>query len=327
MRRQCLIIQVGNRHSVRPAPAPERSVMHPNLQAAISGHRKLLKKVSVHELQDKIREFRRLDLRAESDEGLAEAISKVLSVELPDVPPLAILRQYTRTLAKGTKFFRARRVDNLDVPPSAGKLNRDAEAPDGKYVKRPGRLHKVGEGLLYTSVENPAVTFRECRIPVGGFAVIFCYRARRDIKASVIGAVDRDSTLTTEERVKINMINDFLYDEFAREVEPDLEHLYRPSEMIGKWYFDGPPPLQDCWGFPSTKSRSILNATFRPNKAHECLDLVGTLLSENVGPSALKVHAIGRPGKKRIDYFPIGSKEQVELFPEISKAELGVIQQ
>lgn len=293
--------------------------MQANDQAGLAKLKMILAQISLASLQTKIRDFRRLDLRSINDQQLSDELLKVLSVEQPDGNKLAILRTYGTVWPQGTKFFRARGVGTLDMPPSSGKTVRDTEAPDGLLIKTPGRLHKLGESLLYTAIGDPSVTLSECRIPVGGFAVISSYKARRPIKASVIGMVDKDLRFSPDELIKINMINDFFHDEFTREVETGLEHLYRPSEMIAKWYFDAPSEFQDCWSYPSTKKKSATNAAFRPNKAHECLQLFGTMLSENTGTPDIKVHAIGRPVGKRIKYFPIGSPEQLALFPEITR--------
>lgn len=294
------------------------SAMRFETLVAIAEHKKMLAKISASELQDRIRQFRRLDLKNIDDEQLYREIRKVLSFRNPDGSTHSNTRTYSRVLPAETKFFRARRIADLTIPPSAAKRIRDAEAPDGSFVKSQGRLNKIGEGLLYTAINDPSATFSECRIPTDGFAVIFCYTARRPLNASIFGAVDTDPAYSSEELLKINMINDFFYDEFTREVEKGLEHLYRPSEMIAKTYFDVPPQVQDCWTYPSTKNRSITNATFTPKKAHECLELMGVMVTENKGSAQVKVYFIGRPGRKNFEYFPVGSPEQRALFPEIA---------
>jgi hypothetical protein len=291
--------------------------MHPNEQRALVEHKKLLARVSAADLMQKVRDFRRLDLRNMSDEKLGEEILNVIAVTAPDGSQRAFLKIHGRQFPAGSMFFRARGAGDDTVPPPNGLKRRDAEAPDASWVRKPGRLHKVGEPLLYTAIHDPHITLSECRIPLDGHAVVFAFTARRTIKAPVIGVTETGMEFSEDERLKLNIVNDFLHDEFAREVEARLEHLYRPSELIAKWYFDHPPSMQDCWVYTSTKNRKAMNAAFRPNKAHECLDLIGSMFVQKVAEDGMRVLSVGKPEGKKLRYYPVGSPEQMALFPQI----------
>ncbi|TWG90332.1 hypothetical protein L598_000700000890 [Mesorhizobium sp. J18] len=288
-----------------------------NAQQMLAKQKAMLAEVTPSELMQRVRDFRRSEHRTLNDEQLTQEILKVMSVNSSDGSQRAFLKIHVTEFPTGTLFFRARRAEDSSIPPQTGTTIRDSEAPDGSLVRRPGRLHKIGESVLYTAIHDPHITLSECRIPVGSHAVIFAYKARRSIKAPIIGATEHGSEFTDEEKLKLNIINDFLHDEFAREVEVGLEHLYRSSEIIAKWWFDGPPELQDCWVYSSTKNRQSLNAAFRPMKAHECLDLVGSILVRRIGENQMQCLSVGKPNKKKFQYFPIGSPEQKVLFPQI----------
>lgn len=276
--------------------------------------REVLARMSAREISDNIREFRRLDLQGLDQISLDTAVASVLSVPT-EHGRISFLEFETAELPPGTRFYRARSSDR-EVPPESGQRVRDSEAPDGKYVKRQGRLHKVGESLLYTAIGRPEVPLQECRIAVGSTAVVFAFEARRRIKAPVIGSVVASPEYTQHECHKLNLLNDFLHDEFSREVEVGLEHLYRTSELIAKNWFDGPPSEQDCWVYSSTKDRNARCAAFRPNKAHECLKVVGAMLVERTGGRQFEVLAVGEPKGKRFVYSEPGSPVHRDLFPD-----------
>lgn len=276
--------------------------------------REVLGLLTVESITEKIRAFRRTEIRDLSDEQLAAAISDVFSVEVPG-GKVSYLNVRPFEIPAGTILYRARRAEDGSVPPKSGRLIRDSGPPN--VVAREGRLNKAGEPILYTAINNALVPLQECRIAINGHAVIFAYRARRVIKAPKIGAVESGVEFDRGERIKLNLINDFLHDEFAREVEVGLEHLYRSSQIVAKWWFDGPDSKQDCWVYSSTKNRNLLNAAFRPNKAHECLDVFGSLLVERISERSFKIISVGKAGRKRFEYFDAGSPEHLALFPDI----------
>lgn len=277
--------------------------------------RPLLAKVTTAELMARIRAFRRLPRAILHDAALADAISNIAMIDTGDGKRTAMRFRELR-FRKGERFFRALSVPTGHVPPELGVRLDHADAAPEWRVSRPGRVNKVGEPLLYTAVGNPLTTLHECRVPAGDHAVIFGYEARRLVKSPLIGSVETSELLTEEERDKLNLINDFYYDEFSREVEPGLEHLYRVSEIIAKWFFDHPPPFQDCWVYPSTKARGELCAVFRPGKARDCLKLLGAMVVRRGEDGSASVLAVGKPNDPMIDYQRF-RPEARSLFPEI----------
>src|SRR5262249_20956988 len=94
------------------------------------------------------------------------------------------------------------------------------------------------------------------------------------------------------------------------------------SEIIAKDYFDLPPrDIQDAWCYPSILSRQNFNVCFRPDIAKEALHLRGAwcvIRKESAEGFEIRSVAICN-SRKEFEYFAIGSAEQLESFPEISR--------
>lgn len=272
--------------------------------------------ITAEEISARIRSFRRSNTRNLSDEDLVQQILDLLTTRRDQNGQTALLRTYGRRIIAGTHFFRARKTSGV-WPLNVGALAADALPPPPE-ITRAGRVNKAGEPILYTVVGNAPVTLEECRATTGEKWVIFVYEGLRELKCPLIGGVDQDENLTPEELFKLNLFNDFLHDEFSREVECGLEHIYRTSNYIAKWYFDLPSDYQDCWLYSSTKRRDAYVAAFKPQKAAECLQLVGTILVEPVEDERqLLVWAVGQPRGDEIVYFVSGSPEHEALFRRI----------
>ncbi len=71
---------------------------------------------------------------------------------------------------------------------------------------------------------------------------------------SAIGFTDDTAILNND------LINNFLKDEFSRDVGRGTEYLYKISEIIAKWYFDLPPgDVQDAWAYSSIQDKEKYN--------------------------------------------------------------------
>lgn len=288
---------------------------NPAFEGALVNHKQALANVTAEELHDRIRDFRRTNIRNLDAKQLADLIFNLLTLYREGDGQGTITRTYGRRISEGAPLYRARKA-GTEIPPQVGSNISDALPPSPEHVQRLGRVNDLGEPVLYTVVGEPSVTLHECRAKPDSRYVIFAYEAVRELRCPLIGGVESDVRFTEAERLKINIMNDFLHDEFCREVECGLEHLYRVSNHVSKWYFDLPPDHNDCLLYPSTKRRDVYVAAFKPVKAQECLKLKGTLLVEPVEDDrSYLVRAVGRPRQEIIEYFPVGSPQQRELFP------------
>lgn len=271
------------------------------------------------DLTDKIREFRKLNLKEMSDEEISQAISHVLMFGNHFV-----YMTKNGVYPKGTKFFRVRELKGSNIPNENLKIQSDFWNPPEQCITKYGRLNKLYESLLYTSPVNPMVAVNEVKLKGDTFFAVITYEAKEDIKVNCIGGeYNYEEMGITDKHVKLinNMINDFLREEFTRDVGEGTEYLYRVSEIITKWYFDLPPRVvQDAWAYASVKNRQAYNVCFRPEVAREVLELKGAMICKHKEKSdALNVKCIttGFNEDGIATFYHLGSEMQRKVFPEI----------
>lgn len=275
-----------------------------------------IKLVKVKNIIEKIRRFRKLNFQNMSDINLHNEIMEVLC----ENGRFNYLCQ-TSKYSQGTPFFRVRKLNGSIL----GKINfkeySDFWEPPATAIKKPGRLNKIGESLLYTVPCLAEVAVQEAHINDGDFFALIKYLALKDINVNIIGGDVNYSVsgITDENIILVNdLYTDFLRDEFSRDVGEGTEYLYKISERIAKDYFDLPESVQDAWAYSSIKDKSKYNVCFRPKKAHELLELQGAVLCKlengNISPRCI---ATCKPGEEII-FTPIGSELQKKIFPEIT---------
>lgn len=271
-------------------------------------------------LLDKIEEFRSLDLRTITDSELSKAIFNVLCIEFENAKMLLNFHS-TRIIPKGTDLFRIRRIDadDVEIPLKCMRKKADAWNPPKKVITKMGRLNKVGESLLYVSL-NPYTAIKELKIKEGEKISLIAYKTKRDIYAVFIGLTNHDSyALTPEEKVKARLIENFLYEEFSRDVGEGTEFLYRASEHIARNYFEPDPADEDeVWMYPSIVSKKEHNLCFRSNVAKRLLRLRGVMIGSFEQGNIICNHIThGIDGNHNFIYYPVGSDVQKSIFPEI----------
>lgn len=273
-----------------------------------------LTSATASELTDRISDFRRLNFRRMTSAEISQALHKVL---LGGKNHAAVPVKFGK-FPSGTRFFRVRKPERsgTSLPMDCLVSKRDAWEPPARIV-RANRLNKVNEPLLYTTPENLQVAMEEARLSDGLQAAIFVYKALRDVKVSVIGDRFDDLPLDPELKHKARLWADFLHDEFTRDAGPENEHVYRISETIAKDWFDFPPrAMQDAWCYPSVVAKPYKNVCFRPEFAHECLNLVGAMVGVRQGDRfAVKQVAILLDDS--FSYHGLGTTVQRSVFPEI----------
>lgn len=276
-----------------------------------------LKEVDLSELSNKIKMFRNLNFQCMSEDELRKEIMNVLTFNNRFIFPTNSL-----VYPKGTEFFRVRRLDGFKIPNKALLQESDFWNCPSKLIKKPGRLNKKGESLLYTAME-PKTALAEVNLNARDFYSLIVYKAKDNVKMNVIGGNYNYKNLEIFDEKAILVIetyNNFLRDEFSRYVSDGSEFLYLISEIIAKDYFDLPPrSVQDAWYYPSVKNKSKYNACFRPEIAKDLLELRGAMICKKTNDSEIKVIAVtpGSINNQIPILYPIGSKEQKNIFPEI----------
>lgn len=279
------------------------------------------KKIDPLELNKKIRNFRMLNFQKMSTEQIQQAIFQTLTFENQFI--------YIPTNArypKGTKFFRIRELNGSIIPNPNLKIESDFWNPPKEYIKKYGRLNKPNESLLYTSPINPMVALHEVKPKENSFFAVIQYEAKEDIKVNCIGReYNYEEMGIKDNHFKLinNIINDFLRDEFTRDVGEGTEYLYKISEIIAKSYFDLPPRVfQDAWAYNSVQNKEFYNVCFRPEIARELLNLNGAMICKNKDKNKnqlLEVFCITHGFNENGDalFHNLGSEVQKKIFPEI----------
>lgn len=282
----------------------------------------VLKRTDPIILMGKIAKFRKLNIARMSDDEINRAILDVLCWE-------GVFSCYTnlRTYPKGTKFFRVKKLDGTCIPNSRFKEYQDYWETNPQYLKKYGRLNKPGESLLYVSPDLRC-SMAEVHIKENEPFVAIQYTARSDVKVNMIGGEFNYEQLGVyDEKVQLihEMYNSFLRDEFSRDVGEGTEYLYRVSEKIAKDYFELPPRIvQDAWAYSSIQDKEKYNVCFRPDIAHDILELDGAMICKLNESMELGVFcvAIGSDTDGKILFYPVGSEEQKQVFPEIVSSEI-----
>lgn len=270
------------------------------------------------EIQNKIREFRKLNFKVISNSDLFEEINKVLCINGYFSYPINI-----RSVQNNTLFFRVRKIRGTAIPFENFKTLSDMWEPPKDKITSIGRLNQIGESLLYTSLGDPYVAVYEARIKNGDTYALMKYSSIDTVKINIIGGeYDPEHPPFQDDNSMIvyNLINDFLRDEFSRDVGEGTEYLYKISERIAKDYFDLPPrETQDAWAYSSIQDRNKLNVCFRPEIAHDLLKLQGAIICKKKEDEGIHPLCVAIPANDNttINYSQLGSDVQKMIFPEI----------
>lgn len=296
-------------------PTKENPLMYEMQQQA--DIQEVLKRVDPVVLLEKISRFRKLNIRCMSDLEINQAILDVLCWD-------GYFACYTniKQYPIGTKFFRVKRLKGTKIPDSRFGIYDDYWETKPKYLKEYGRLNKPGETLLYVCPDLRCA-IKEVHIEEGEFFAAIRYTAKSDVKVNMIGGEFEYKQMgIIDEKVQLvhEIYNSFLRDEFSRDVGKGTEYLYRVSERIAKDYFDLPPRIvQDAWAYSSVQDKTKYNVCFRPDVAHNILELDGAMICKVDSDMNIQVCcvAIGADAEGNILFYPIGSDRQKEVFPEI----------
>lgn len=277
--------------------------------------------ITIPEIEEKIANFQKIELETISDKDLYTAIADVMNIDVRGQKRQIFLPQGCIYPA-GTRFYRTRIVNtqDLDQFSSIGAYWN----PPKECISKPGRLNKAHEALLYTSL-NPATTFSELKIQSNQTFALIVYEALEPIKMNIIGAETTIPDLNEDDIRKYQLYNNFLREEFTKEVQPGLEYYYRVSEYIAKFYFDLPPrDVQGAWMYPSVASSGEYNVCLRPEIAKEVLKFVGVIfgrlikLNDNTLFQSLLIGTAN--SENNMSFTQYNPKLMETLFPEfISK--------
>ena len=234
--------------------------------------RDYLRSFSRKELREKIRNFKNINFKKLRYKEIGDAVQKVLSMGNSPNGPVSVLPATYAKYPKGTKFYRVRKFSNGKNPVSTVP---DCWYPPPKDTKM-GRVNLPGKPILYTSPINPTIAAAEMGVMDGSPFVLLEYVANKDVQFGWITyeTASFDSALSEEELGKLDMLRDFLFDEFTSVVGDGTEYLYQITNVIAEGYFNYPESSGYC--YPSIAQREgFWNTGFFPEQAEANLVLTG----------------------------------------------------
>lgn len=289
----------------------------------------ILKYADISKLKEKIHSFQNMCIQNMSDKELETNIEKVLSIKLKgDVTISNILCEYS-LFDIGDRFYRIRKLKNINVPNSELKNVSAYWNPPRRYVRHYGRLNKPRESLLYTAL-NPYTAICETGLKAGDSFVLCIYEAIKPLRFSWIGGKPDYNFNGIKNKNVIDFLEttrQFLVDEFTRVIPEEQEFLYRITEIIAKKYYTSPE--DNGWRYPSIKNNFEDNICFLSERVMYNLKLVGAFIaifnkSCETDPHEMKITIKYIGLGPNIDrYYSCNSKECEEymdkLFPEFLK--------
>lgn len=265
--------------------------------------------IDANVLLDKIQRFRSMNKKKLSITELRNEIGEVISFN-----NMSLIQTSGLDFRAGSLMFRIRPLENILIPNKDIKTVSDCWNPPMESVKKIGRLNKRHESLLYVCPDiNTAIA--ETKVEEEHPFALIIYDVIDNIKGNCIGMNQNYNSLPIEHKFKMRLINDFLQEEFSRDVGGGTEYLYQSSELIAKDYFDLPPrDIQDAWVYPSIADKPAINLCFRPEIAVEKLSLRGVVMVSGYEREDEQIHftvnAVALDNKEGVmEYFPFGSEQ------------------
>lgn len=279
----------------------------------------LFSHITIPEIEEKISNFQKTDFKNISDIDLNTAIAEVMNIEVNGQKMHIFLPQCC-TYQTATRFYRMRIINPQDWD-QFSTIGAYWNPPE-EYVTKPGRLNKVNESLLYTSLDY-ATPFSELKIQPNQTFALMVYEALEPIKMNIIGAHMTIPQADEDINRKYQLYNNFLREEFTKEVQSGSEYYYRVSECIAKFYFDLPPRVfQDAWIYPSVASSGTYNVCFRPDIAKEVLKFVGVIISRMISShdGIFQCLLIGTASQdNNMSFYHYNPNLMEKLFPEFKQ--------
>ena len=283
-----------------------------------------LSRVNILELIDKIQRFRNLDFKSISQTDVRNELINVLCFPAADGNGVSSCMEYTYTTYNtGQLFYRVRTIPESDSSSPFNAMSKisDCWEPPADIASE-GRLNKTGNTLLYTSPGSPVTPINELKIKEGERFSLIIYKTLIPVVA-----VNVARQFTTKELAhrnadfvtKFSLLNDFIADEFRRDVGKGTEYLYKISQTLIEDYFDHPKQVQDAWLYPSIAHRGTFNVCFRPKMQKKLCVKAAIITKHSVCDGLIIFHpehvAIKKQGTNRLNYISPAAALMNDLLP------------
>ena len=233
--------------------------------------------IDTEELRKSIKKYRKIDLRHAKDDVVLNCLKEIISVRFN------MVYGYNST----TELYRIRKLSKKD----GNRLTKrtDLLYPPSDVVKHMGRLNNAHEPLLYTGL-SPRCLMDEVKVDVDEYYTLIKYKIKEGeiLNVSSVGLYEEDhignigneiyfselrGNLTKEAKINFDIIEDFLNNEFTKDVGLGTEFLYRTSNLISKYLCHY--TKVDGFLYPSVGAKQGYNVALKPDAVDRAIDIVG----------------------------------------------------
>ena len=200
-------------------------------------------------------------------------------------------------LTKDELLFRVRSASYSKLPYEKFRNEADCWNPP-KDKATQGRLNKLHESMLYTTLGNPLICMDECHIEIGNQFMLMVYSVLDEIEFSLIGGrlhPELEKKLTPNSLRYHQICTLFLNDFFSRPVDECNKEYYRVTDLLANRIFTNKEVGQRAWGYATVAGedkRGFINLCIDPAIAKAHLQLKGVILGTRLSKNAIKIDGI-----------------------------------
>jgi hypothetical protein len=236
---------------------------------------RLMGRVSIHDLRQRIARLRRADMRFFSQEAVTARVARIIDQYPLQIRPWMVSGVYRARVNKPGVLFT-----------SAGEL---WYPPQPNFVRNPGRLNKPGQVLFYAA-NMPNVAALELRVKPGDMVTVLVARTHSgnpvELRSAFVGlerslapeanALGSSDMFRTSPRFRKELgegnykkwllIDDYLSEVCGTAVPDDEPHLYYPTIALSELLFRA--PNVDAIQYPSVATQDHgINVCMLPARA------------------------------------------------------------
>lgn len=192
-------------------------------------------------------------------------------------------------LDEGKEFYRARnKFYTLNGAEDLYRNFSELWYPDAKYLNKLGRLNRVGQQVMYASLD--ALTpIHEIRSANDSQFALMKYKIKngQQLKLATIAfyshdvlakSLGKNVNWTKKGLENWKIINNFLCSEFTRKVTDGQEYVYKSTNVLLKF---ADLPDSDGFLYPSIERSGGYNIAIKPRAADEKVDFIGLAYFKN----------------------------------------------
>lgn len=246
----------------------------------------------LNKLTESLKSFNEMNYGEYSDDEILDSFIKALQVNH--------IFSYTSQqyyLTNDELLFRVRAVSYTNLP--CEKFKNEADCWNPPKEKAPqGRLNKLHESMLYTTLGNPSICMDECHIEIGNQFMLMVYTVIDEIEFSFIGGrlhPELEKELSPNGLRYHQICTLFLNRFFSKPVDECNKDYYRVTDLLANHIFSNKEVDCRAWGYATVAGedkRGFINLCMDPDVAKTHLRLTGVVLGTRLSKDAIKIDGI-----------------------------------